>query len=374
MTPQVPTPPSSGLSEVAAEPEASAAATSLTLDFRGVSVMILALIAVFVVLHFGQAFFLPIVVAILLKFLLSPIVAWFTRFRIPEAIGSAFVMLGLLSLLVFGAYQLSAPLQGWLAGAPQSLAVAGRRLKQVLRPVEQVNRAAEQMQDATTSGNSDAQEVVVKGPSLAGKIFGTTQTLVVGILETLLLLYFLLSTGDLFLLKIIRVTPLLSDKKKAVSIARETASSVSAYLGMLCLLNAGLGIAVAIAMWLVGLPNPLLWGAAAAVLEFLPYLGAASMVAVLTVAGLVTFPDLGRALLVPGTYAVVNLVQSNLVSPLLLAKRLTINPVAIFVGFLFWFWIWGVAGALLAVPILATLKIMCDHVERLSPIGEFLGR
>ena len=327
--------------------------------------MILALIAVFVVLHFGQAFFLPIVVAVLLKFLLSPIVAWFTRFRIPEAIGSAFVMLGLLSLLVFGAYQLSAPLQGWLAGAPQSLAVAGRRLKQVLRPVEQVNRAAEQMQDATTSGNSDAQEVVVKGPSLAGKIFGTTQTLVVGILETLLLLYFLLSTGDLFLLKIIRVTPLLSDKKKAVSIARETASSVSAYLGMLCLLNAGLGVAVAIAMWLVGLPNPLLWGAAAAVLEFLPYLGAASMVAVLTVAGLVTFPDLGRALLVPGTYAVVNLVQSNLVSPLLLAKRLTINPVAIFVGFLFWFWIWGVAGALLAVPILATLKIMCDHVERL---------
>jgi predicted PurR-regulated permease PerM len=357
-----------------AEPSAQSTGGGLSVDFRTAAVVTLAIIAVFTVLHFGQVFFLPVVIAVLLKFLLAPAVTWFTRFRLPEPVGAALVLVGLLALLVLGAWQLAGPLQGWLERAPQSLAVAGRRMKQVLRQVEQFNRAAEQMEDVTTPGSSDAQEVVVKGPSLSRLIFGTTQTLIVGLLETLLLLYFLLATGDLFLLKVIRVLPALGDKKKAVSIARETASSISAYLGMLCLLNLGLGIVVAIVMWIVGLPNPILWGAAAAVLEFLPYLGAATMAVILTVAGLVSFPDIGHAFLVPGAYLATNFVQSNLISPLLLARRLTLNPVALFVGFLFWFWIWGVAGALLAVPILATFKILCDHVDTLAPMGEFFGR
>jgi len=122
------------------------------------------------------------------------------------------------------------------------------------------------------------------------------------------------------------------------------------------------------------MPNPLLWGAAAALLEFVPYLGAATMITILTVAGLITFDEVGRALLVPGVYAAINLIQANIISPMILGRRLTLNPVAIFIGLLFWTLVWGVAGAFLAVPLIATLKICCDHIDRLRPVGEFLGR
>ena len=121
------------------------------------------------------------------------------------------------------------------------------------------------------------------------------------------------------------------------------------------------------------MPNPLLWGALAGLAEFVPYLGATAMVITLSLAGLVTFPQLGHAMLVPGAYLAVNLVQANFVTPTVLGRRLTLNPVAILLGLVFWWWLWGVGGAFIAVPILATFKIFCDHIEALAPIGEFLG-
>jgi predicted PurR-regulated permease PerM len=192
--------------------------------------------------------------------------------------------------------------------------------------------------------------------------------------EVIILLYFLLAAGDLFLQKLIKVLPQFRDKKKAVSIARETEASISTYLVTVTLVNLTLGLAVAGVMYLLGMPNPLLWGALAALVEFVPYLGATALVAVLSLAGLVTFEQIGHALLVPAAYLGVNILQSQFISPLILGRRLTLNPVAIFVGLVFWWWIWGVPGAFIAVPLLATFKIFCDHIEALAPIGEFLGR
>ncbi|HEX3276322.1 MAG TPA: AI-2E family transporter, partial [Gemmatimonadales bacterium] len=195
-----------------------------------------------------------------------------------------------------------------------------------------------------------------------------------GALETLILLYFLLAVGDLFLQKLIKVLPLLKDKKKAVAIARETEASISTYLFTVAIVNLVLGLAVAGVMLLIGMPNALLWGALAALAEFVPYIGATVLLAVLAMAGLVTFPTVGQALLVPGAYLGVNLLQSQFISPYVLGRRLTLNPVAILVGLVFWWWLWGVGGAFIAVPLLATLKIFCDHIESLAPIGEFLGK
>jgi len=214
---------------------------------------------------------------------------------------------------------------------------------------------------------------VVRGPRLSERFFGGTQTLVVGAMEMLILLYFLLAAGDLFLQKLIRVLPLLKDKKRAVSIARETEASISRYLFTVALVNIGLGIGVTLVMLLIELPNALLWGALAALAEFIPYVGATVMLGLLAMAGLVTFPSIGQALLVPGAYLTVNLIQANFVTPAVLGRRLTLNPVAILIGIVFWWWIWGVGGAFIAVPLLATLKIFCDHIESLAPIGEFLG-
>jgi predicted PurR-regulated permease PerM len=312
---------------------------------------------------------------VLLDFLLSPIIRTLKRARIPEPLGAALLVLALLGALGAGAYSLAEPARTWVAKAPESLRRVQSRLSELRKPVEQVTRTAEQVEAATEVTKSGGpQEVVLRGPRLSERLFGTTQSLLTGALETIILLYFLLAAGDLFLQKLIKVLPLLKDKKKAVAIARETEASISTYLFTVALVNVGLGITVTLVMLLIGMPNAVLWGSLAALAEFIPYIGATAMLATLSMAGLVTFPTLGHALLVPGAYLAVNLIQANFISPAVLGRRLTLNPVAILVGLVFWWWIWGVGGAFIAVPLLATFKIFCDHIESLAPIGEFLGK
>jgi predicted PurR-regulated permease PerM len=281
----------------------------------------------------------------------------------------------MLLVLAAAAYSLTDPVQSWLRKAPVTLAETREELRKLRRPVEQVSRTAEQVEEATKApAASSTTEVVVKGPSLSERLFGTTQSIVTVAIEVGILLYFLLAAGDLFLQKLIKVLPQLKDKKRAVSIARETEASVSAYLFTMTLLNIGEGVVVAIAMALLGVPNPVLWGVLAVVLEYVPYIGAFVLAGILTLVGLSTFDEPIRALMVPGAYVVINFIQGNFLTPLILGRRLTLNPVAIFVGLVFFWWIWGVPGAFLAVPILATFKIFCDHIETLQPIGEFLGK
>jgi predicted PurR-regulated permease PerM len=345
------------------------------MEVRSVAITGLFVLALFYTLYFARAFVLPIVFAVLLDFLLSPIVRGLKRVRIPEPVGAALVLLGLLGVLGIGVYTLSDPARVWVGRVPQTVAHAQERLRALRKPVEQVTKTAEKVEAATSMPNAgQAMQVVVRGPSLTERLFGTTQSIVTGAIEVFILLYFLLAAGDLFLQKLVDVLPRFRDKKRAVAIARETEASVSAYLFTVTLLNVGEGIAVGVAMWLIGLPNAVLWGVLAGLLEFMPYIGATVMTVVLALAGLTAFPTTGHGLLVPAVYLGINLVQSNLVSPFVLGYRLTLNPVAIFVGLVFWWWIWGVPGAFIAVPLLATFKIFCDHIELLAPIGEFLGK
>ena len=234
----------------------------------------------------------------------------------------------------------------------------------------------QQAADSLGGPEPKTKGVVVQaaGPSFSSRLFGTTQRLAAGLLEVFILLYFLLAGGDLFLQKLIKVLPHFSDKVKAVEIARATESAVSAYLTTTLFLNVMEGALVAGVFWMLGMPNVLLWGALVICLEFVPYLGALTAVVVFTLAGLSTFPDVAHALMIPGSFLAINLIQANFVTPLLLGHRLTLNPVAIFIGLAFFFWIWGVPGAFLAVPLLATFKIFCDHIASLAAIGEFLGQ
>ncbi|HEU4641117.1 MAG TPA: AI-2E family transporter [Gemmatimonadaceae bacterium] len=341
---------------------------------RGIALTVLAVLAVLYTLYFARPFLLPITFAILLNFLLSPVIRAMHRARIPVPLAAGVVVLSLLALLGIGIYTASAPVQGWIAKAPHALATANARLRKIRSPVEQVTRTAEQVERATTVGGAPRQEVVVRGPSLVSRVFGTTEALLAGALEVIILLYFLLAAGDMFLQKLIKLLPQFEDKKKAVRIARETEASISTYLLTLLAVNVGEGLVVAGVMYLLGMPTPWLWGVLVACLEFIPYLGAITMVVVLALAGLTTFGSVGHALLVPGAFLAINLLQSNIVSPLFLSERLTLNPVAIFIGLSLWFFLWGIPGVFLAVPLLATFKIFCDHIETLAAVGEFLGR
>lgn len=370
-------PPDPGTGEAVAQPDIKKLGEALRerLEIRSLSITGLFVLASFYTLYFARAFFLPIILAVLLDFLLSPLIRALKRLRIPEPLGAALVIIGLLGTAGAAGYGLSGPAKEWVTKLPASVREAEDRLRNLRKPVEQVSKTAQQVEQATKmEDQTKTPEVVVKGPTLTERLFGTTQTVVASALEVIILLYFLLAAGDLFLQKLIKVLPQLRDKKKAVAIARETEASISTYLVTVTLVNLGLGVAVAVVMYLLGMPNPIFWGALAALAEFVPYLGATAMIALLSLAGLVTFEQVGNALLVPAAYLGVNLLQSQFLSPLILGRRLTLNPVAIFVGLVFWWWIWGVPGAFIAVPLIATFKIFCDHIEALAPIGEFLGR
>jgi predicted PurR-regulated permease PerM len=338
---------------------------------RSVGVTTLTVLALLYTLYFARPFLLPLAFALLLSFLFSPVVRALARWRIKPPLGAGIVVLAMLGGLVLGAYELAGPVQSWAAKAPETLSIAQKKIRALLRPIE---RASKQIETATGTGAaSPSREVVVRQESTVSKIVGVTQHFMATALQVVILLYFLLAAGDLFLQKLIKVLPTLSDKRKAVEIARETEASISTYLLTTALMNVGEGVVVALAMWLLGMPNPLLWGALVVLLEFIPYLGAVMAVGVLGIAAITVYDTVGQALLVPGAFLLVNAVQANLVSPMLMGHKLKLNPVALLVGLAFWFWIWGIAGAFIAVPLLATFKIFCDHIESLAAVGEFLG-
>src|SRR5450432_1261402 len=340
-----------------------------------IAATLLLVIASFYTLYFARAFFLPVTFGLLLNLLLSPFVRTLKRARIPYPIGAAIVVLSIVAVVGVGGYFLADPAQEWLTKAPQSVAAANVKIRKLRRPMEQVTKSADQMARAATIGSTTprTQEVTLAGPTLMDRFVSTSASFLAGALETLVLLYFLLASGDLFLQKLTKMLPEFRDKKKAVAIARETETSISMYLSTVALINVLEGGVVTLVMWARGMPNPVLWGVLALFLEFVPYLGALLMVGVLTLAALATFEGIGHIVAMPASYLAINLLQAYVLTPLLLGKRLTLNPVAILMGLILWWVIWGVAGAFIAVPLLATFKILCDHIETLAPVGEFLG-
>lgn len=337
----------------------------------------LLLIAVLTVLHLARDVVLPVVAALILSLLFLPAVRGMKALRIPAPLGAAIVVLGLVAAFVAGAYNLAEPARNWLDKAPQGLREVGVKLRYFIGQVSEVSKATAEVRDLTEdlAGQDGAarQEVTVNGPSLADGLLEGARAFSLSVASTLLLLYFLLASGDMFLRKTIAVTPRLADKKRAVDIAQQVETAVSRYLFAVTLINIAVGGAVAVALSLMGVPNPLLWGVMVTVLNFIPYLGEIVILIALTVVGLLTFDDPWRGLAVPGIFAALSVVERYFVTPTVVGRHLSLNPVVIVLSVLFWGAMWGVPGALLAVPILVTLKVLCDRIERLKVFGEFLG-
>jgi predicted PurR-regulated permease PerM len=341
---------------------------------RSLALTGLFVLAAFYTLYFARAFFLPIVLALLLSFLLSPLVRVLNKLRIPNGLGAGLVVFGLLGSLGLGIYELAEPAYEWAEQAPRQLRRLERRLAEFKKPVQTMSKATQQVEKITQVGTGQQpNKVSVETESLGERVFSRATDITAGGLVMFILLFFLLASGDLFLRKLISVLPRLSDKKRAVEIARQIERDISAYLSTITMINVALGLAVWGIMTWIGIPNPLLWGALAFVTNYIPYLGAIVMIAVLAMVGFLTFDDTMRSLLAPGAFVGLNLLESYLVTPMVLGRRLTVNPVVVFLGLTFWGWLWGITGALIAVPIMVVLKIICDRSEPLRPIGEFMG-
>jgi predicted PurR-regulated permease PerM len=333
------------------------------------------IIALFAALYVARAFVIPIVLAMLLASVLSPVVRALWRLGLPAPVGAALVLLLLLAAVGTGFYLLAGPTRTWLEKLPESFRMVEYRIQDLRKPVEAVRQAADEVERIATDPASKRPPVVAMQPRRVTEILlSATHSVLAGVGLTVFALYVFLGWGNLSLRKLIRVLPTLTEKKRAVDIARATERQVSAYLLTITLINALLGVALGSAIWLLGVPNPALWGAMAFVLNFIPYLGPLTGVVVLGVVALVTFPGLGQALLVPAVYFLLHGVETNIITPLVLVRRLTLNPLVTFFWLSLWFWLWGIAGALLAVPMLRTVKIFCDNIPQLARVGQFLGR
>jgi predicted PurR-regulated permease PerM len=344
-------------------------------NVRSVSLTGLFLLAIFYTIYFVRSLLLPIVLALLLSYLLRPIVRGLARLKIPPIIGSAMLLLSIVGLIGYGTSFLATPAASWLEKAPYSLHQLQQRLHPFKKPIDKVAQASGAIENLTATDNQQNKTptVEVKQHPLSDKLVGRTPELIVSALTVLILLYFLLAYDGVFLAKLIKLMPTLSDKKRAVSIAHEIEGQISRYLFTSTIINCCLGLAVGTAVGLLGLPNPLLWGAMVAVLNFIPYLGALTGIICMTLGAVLSFDSLGYALLFRASYFVLATLEGNFITPMVMGRSLTLNPVLVVLSLTFWAWMWGIVGVILAVPILAAFKIFCSHIEPMEPLAEFIS-
>lgn len=336
--------------------------------------VVLACAAGVAALYVGREFLVPIAFSVLLMALFRPVVRGLQRVGVPPWAGATVVVLGLMMLMAVAGFALAGPVQSWIAGAPQRFEAAQEKLEKLRRPVKQVTQVADQIEHATQGPTTaPAAPPVPQGPSLGTRVFGTTTRFISGLVEVLVLLFLLLGTGDLFTRKILCVAGRAERRAAAQAVMDKAESAVLRYFWVTLLINLGQGAAVTGVMWLLKMPSPWLWGLATVVLEFVPYLGAAVMIGLLSITAFATFDHLGRVLAVPASYLVITTLQNNVVSPLAYGQGLKLNPVAVLLAVLFWWYVWGIPGAFMAVPIAATVKVIADHAPGLKALGEFLG-
>ena len=344
-------------------------------DIKSVALTGLFVLAAFYTMYFMRAMLLPLVLALLLSYLLVPLVRALARIKIRPIFGSAIVLVALVGGIVYAVSFLSEPVSGWIEKAPYSLQQLKQKLLPLKKPIEKVAQATGEIDKLTTTEDEQAkpQAVVVKRSALAEAFFTQGPEFVASAVVMFILLYFLLAYDGVFLAKIIRVVPRLEDKKLAVSMVRDIENHISRYLLTITLINVGLGFAVGTTVYFLGLPNPVMWGVLVALLNYVPYLGALTGIICMTLGAVLSFDSLGYAMIFPASYLVLAILEGNFVTPVILGRSLTLNPVLILVALAFWGWMWGISGMILAVPILATFKIFCDHIEPMAPVAEFMS-
>lgn len=326
-------------------------------------------------MRLGSSLLLPIVVAGLMALLLAPSVRWMVRRRIPAALAAGLVVLGVTAVLVASVSLLAAPAADWLKRAPETLGQAEVKLRRLSKPLQSLQKTAEKVQQVTQGGvvpgGTPTRSVTVAPAGLFSRLSGTTLSVLGALMTVIFLSYFLLASGERFREKFADMLPERHRREMAGAIV-EMQGQMSHYLMLTTAINAGVGLLTWGALLAIGFPNPALWGVVAAVLNYIPYVGALVTLLVIGLAGLVSFETTQEPLLAMGAFFVINLIESNIATPTLLGRRLPLNPVAIFVGLLFWGWVWGITGAVLAVPLTVMVKTVSDRVGPLKPFGQLL--
>jgi predicted PurR-regulated permease PerM len=319
--------------------------------------------------------FIPIALAVLFALVLSSPVEALHRKGLPRSVSAILILLIFLGLMGFAVDQLWAPAEQWLAGAPRTVKIISEKLgpvSRVLHRIDVITDRAGHLTDAATS-TPLASPKAAPSPSASGGLLLETRSALVATVTAMILTLFLLAGGPPMLA---RMTVALARNTrfahvlKVIDVVR---SEVGRYYATIAIINVGLALATGFAMKLLGMPNPILWGALAGVLNFVPYVGSATTLIVLTIVAFVSFDGVGRVLAVAATYLGLATIEGQVAQPLFVGHRLDLSPVMVFLALWFGGWFWGVAGIVIAVPGLVTLRVVAEHSEHGRPLLEFLS-
>jgi predicted PurR-regulated permease PerM len=325
---------------------------------------------------------LPLVFAIVLKLLLQPALRVLERLHVPRILAALLLILALFGAIVGLGTAISGPARTWAAKLPEGIPRLEERLSFMRAPINTLQLFLQQVENIGQTGPSPNGAISERGATFLLNLFTGTRNFASGFFTTVLFLFFLLVSGDIFLLRLVEILPRFRSKRQVVEISQQIEGDVSAYLATITIMNAAVGIATALAMWLTGVGDPILWGTIAFLLNYVPILGTALGVLIFLLAGMLTHDTLWQALLPAGLYfgfvgyhvqlQRFHLIEGETLAPMLLARRFTLNPVLVIISLVFWFWMWGIPGGILSMPMLAITKIICDRLQPLAAFGHFL--
>jgi predicted PurR-regulated permease PerM len=343
----------------------------LPLDLKTVYLGGLFIFALLTALYFTSEIAMPVVLAFVLKLVLQPLLRFLHKLRLPRILSSIIIIAALVSGLIGLGTALSSPLTRWAEKISESAPILQNRLGFLSHTITEAQKFMVNADAFTKGAGPKVLPVAIQGTRLSDKIFTGTKALIGGLFTTLLILFFLLISGDTFLRRLVEVLPRFKDKRQVVDISQQIEQDISGYLLTVTMMNILVGVSTGLAVNFFGLEDPLLWGTLAFLLNYIPIIGPLIGIAVLLLAGLMTSMD-GGAVLPASIYLIIHILEGTMITPLLLARRFTLNPVLVILSLVFWYWMWGAAGAILSMPILAITKIICDRIGPLMPLGHFL--
>lgn len=341
-----------------------------------------AVIGIFLILGFsavaaGRDFLMPVTMAVLLFFVFTPLRRLAQRRGIPDAATAAGITLSILLVVGVIAYAASGPLSRAMTNMPVISAQLEQKFDNVRESLSDLRDAARQIDEAQGGGSGDDPRPAIRveqdGETTLGMVMTMAPLLVAQVMFTLILLFFLIASGDLMYLKIVQSFDRMRDKRGAYLALRQIEDSLGNYLGAIAIINAGLGLAIGLAMWAWGMPGALLFGIGAFVLNFIPYLGAITGVVISAIVALVVMPGLFWPAMVALTYLGLTSLEGQIITPYFVSRRLQMNTVVVFLGVALWAWLWSVIGMIIAVPVLVVLRVLADHIPGWEKFGNFLA-
>lgn len=368
-----------GVAAAAAPPQSTAQKRQA---IQTTSLMIIAFVSLSAAFYVAMAVLVPVVAGMVIALALRPPMRRLVRLGIPPMVSAAVLVAAMMVLVTLLVQQLIAPAQEWLARAPMNLRLRQlqEKLEPLQKPLEGVDEASRKVSELATSndGVSDdpwntVPEVVVRQPSFLRTLVSSTTQLAAGILLCVVLTYFFLARGDALLTHISTALPGYTSAAQQTRAMAQVEHAVSSYLMTVTTINAGLGLCVGLACWLIGVPNPSLWGVMAMLLNFLPYLGGLIGAGVVLMVSLFSFDSIAYSAVAPSVYLLLTAVEGNFVTPSILGRSMKLNPLTVILSLTYWTWMWGVAGAVLAVPLLAILVSICRQFRQTQALAAVLS-